>query len=240
MKKHKPETVQPDPIQHIHTHTASRAGELWAKATIALAGIIGLWQGGVYLMTLIGFRRPGQALAVLIVGGGGLLLVSFLADRWLRSFFSFKLEMEREKTQQVRSRQLLQRSSVEGTGQLGDAKRLAALIIAIMMDAYDYYTQHGRFRGTERPWSRRNASQHTLYSCGDTEPAGDKLAVQAKAILTKYQVITLVRGKDEQINVKHFPNMRAVEQLVTAVPQLNPPLAQPQLESQAGNWSVIE
>lgn len=215
----------------IHNHTPSAFGAVFSKVLAAIAGLVFLWLAGIFLFSKLGFRHPDTALARTILFGLGILLLaasaSFIADRFLSRWFEFQKEMRDKETEQLRYRQVLLQSAVADTRPIGNDKtRLNSLILQIMEEAYTYLAknENGRIRGTWRPWSRRNAGAMVLLALNEREPVGETMAVQAKQFLVRHEAVI-----DEQVNLKRFPDLAAVQKLLYApiLLPINDPSAPP-------------
>lgn len=210
----------------IHNHAPSAFGAVFSKVLAAIAGLVFLWFAGIFLFAKLGVRHPDTALARTILFGLGILLLiattAFIADRFLSRWYAFKKDMREKDIQHARYRQMLLQSAVADTRPAGnDRTRLNALILKIMEESYNYLAKNGRFRGAWRPWSRRNAGGMILIALGETEPAGEALAVKAKQFLVRHEVVI-----DEQVNLQRFPDLAAVQKLLYA-PALLPVSAGP-------------
>lgn len=237
-RRHKNETEQRPPhIAHTHVHEASQAAPIFARAIIAFVAVLLTWPVGVFLLDRAGVHRPDQALAQIILWGLGLSFTAWLATHWLESIFDRWFEhreiMADKLTEQLHHKQLMLRSAVMDTRTMGDEARLSALILAIMLQAYEYLAKNKTtyFRGQSRPWSRRQAGLQVLASLNEREPVGEAMAQKAKAWLEAREIII-----DEQVNLDRYPNLASIQRLLH-VPTV---IRTDYLPTPAAEWSNIE
>ena len=207
----KQEKAQSPPPAIIHRHEPSPFAEMMARVVGGLVAIVTLWLGGEFLLTKVGIRDPDRILAEVVLwllGGGPVLVLTawglnHLLDRWL----SHREQMADKLTEQLRYRQLMQHSAVVGARRSGTDARLAALVIAIMMNAFDHHARRGQFRGQWRPWSRRAAAEIVL--AGESAPVGEAMARKARAFLERHQVVV-----DGQLNLDRYPDLASIQRLL--------------------------
>jgi hypothetical protein len=239
-KHHKNETEQTPPrITHVH-HEASQAAPIVARSIIIFAAVLLTWPAGVFLLDRAGVYRPDEVLAQIILWGLGLSFAAWLATHWLENFFDRWCEhreiMADKLTDQLHHKQLMLRSAVMDTRSMGEEARLSALVLAIMLEAYDHLARSKTryFRGQSRPWSRRQAGAQVLASLGEREPVGEAMAQKAKAWLEEREVII-----DEQVNLDRYPNLASIQRLLH-VPTIIRTDYLPTPAQKTVEWSNIE
>ena len=178
---------------------------------------IAIWLGAEFVLAKAGFRHPDTLLATTVLwllGGGEVLaLITRGLNRLLDRWFTHRETMADKFTEQLRYRQLTQQSVVADSRRSGEDARLAALVTAIMMTAFEHNARHGKFRGQWRPWSRRSAAEIIL--AGENAPVGEAMARRARAFLEKHRVVL-----DGQLNLDRYPDLASVQRLL-----YDPPLA---------------
>lgn len=193
-----------------HNHTTNWPGIIFAIVLSSIVTLPMLWWFLVYLFERLGSRQPEQQAALwvisipLLLAGGW--LIKWLVLAVLDSFFGYRLEMQKELTEQKRLELLARQSSVDSMRMNDEDRAFARLVIAIMSDAYEHGPKGAR---GEIRWSRRSAKaiaeQHNL---GLSERKCGEVATW----LLKYGVIT---DKDE-ISAR-YPDLGAVKVLINRV-----------------------
>lgn len=236
-KRAETSTQAPPGPTHIHNHTPGAAGEVWARVLAAVVLIVLAWFALVFLADQAGVYRPAEFVAQGLFWLGGLAAIAWLLnhmlgdhlDRW----YAHRETIEEQRTNQLRYRQLMINSAVVDSRRLGDDKRLAALIYQVMMDAYNQLPRNGKFRKTERPWSRRMAGAQKLISLGEDSPVGETFGARVRPALLRAGIVD---GETDQINLKHFPDIGSVQRVL-----YQPVLANPgQTGLERSNWTIIE
>lgn len=240
-RKHKSETEYPQSrVSHTHVHEASQTTPIFAKAIVVFAAIFLVWPVGIFLLDRAGARHPDQTLAQVLLWGLGGLFVMWLGSRWFDNvmdrWFDHQQTMANIETEQLHHKQLMLRSAVMDTRTVGEESRLSALVLAVMMEAYDYLAKNKTeyFRGQSRPWSRRQAGMQVLASLGEKEPVGEAMAQKAKTWLEEREVII-----DEQVNLDRYPNLASIQRLLH-VPTVIRTDYLPSPAQEAAEWSEIE
>lgn len=154
--------IQPGPTT-IHNHGTSWAGIIATGFVCAVVTLPVFWFVLVFLFDKMGASDPEAEAAFWIVLVPVLFLAGWLAKWLLLSFmdswFSFRLEVERENTERARVKLLAVQTTIEPGRMNEDDFNFARVILAVMMTAYGWQESSGRatFPGKWRPWSMRSA-----------------------------------------------------------------------------------
>lgn len=195
---------------HVHQYTPSPAMEIAVKfLAVLILGFLG-WHTGVFLLEQAGIRESGETLAWLIVAILFILPLNWLFNTYWLDWLSHKEKMEDKKTEQLRYKQIMAQSIVADSRQIGPRARLVNLVCLVIMAAYNHHTQSGQFRGTWRPWSRREIQKLTP---ADGLKPSEREATEVKDFLLKNNVIT-GRYPNEQLNTEQFPDIASVQRLL--------------------------
>ncbi len=215
MRKFKNDVDTPtagDGPTHIHNYTPSEATPIFARAVVGAVTLFVGWHILVFLFNQMGIFDPRRAVAQVIIWSIIITAFIFVASRWLdgtiANFYNHRQAMADKETERMRYQQIMLNSMAKDTRRLGDDQRLAALILSVMEDAYDQLARSGKdkFVGLARPWSRRNAGSIVLTSLGEVETVGDEFGRKARQFLQDQHIIVT-----DQINLKHFPDLGAVQ-----------------------------
>jgi hypothetical protein len=217
---------------HIHHHQATDTGPLIIKIAAAVLLIILSWPAGIFILEKAGSKSPDKTLAngiiIIVVLIIFILAINHALTDKLYQYLDFKKEMAEKDIERLRYMQLMQISAVTDSRQLNPQRqKLIKCCIAVMAQAYDYNATHKKpFTGPRRPWSRRQASIIII----DGQPAGT-VGELVRPFLEQNHVI-----RNNQINLKQFPNLASVQQLFYTPPIVN---SANQLPTNI-NWSAIE
>lgn len=224
---------------HIHHHTPGQAGSIVALAVLVILGLILLWPAGIFLLDKAGVRRPEEVWASILLWVPAAIGVYFLGRMLVIDIMDRRYEhkeiMADKHIELMRYQQMMTRSLVTDSRQLGEEKRFAALVLAVMIESYQYVARNGdTFRGSERPWSRRQAGGQVLYSLGESQPVGEGLGARVRSFLEEQRVIV-----DDQVNLADFPDLASVQRLLYNAPVV---VGTPKQLGQGGGseWSIIE
>jgi hypothetical protein len=153
--------VQPGPTV-IHNHAPNHLGDILGGTFAGLIILIAFWFALVFLFDKMGASDPEAEAAFWVVMipvlflGGWLLKWVLLAiiDNWR----GWDLEIERERSQQVRDKLLAIQTTIE-PGRMNESDfEFARVILAVMMTAYGWQESSSKttFPGKWRPWSMRS------------------------------------------------------------------------------------
>ncbi len=139
----------------------------------------------------------------------GSWLLKWLLLSFLDSWFSYRLEIEKEVTERKRVELLALQSQVD-PGRMTEADyQFAQVILATMNEAYGYLNKHQVFKGRGRPWSIKSVL-HTAKAM-EVSITQDK-AGEVVRWLRSNDVI--VGALDGQVNVGGYPNLGIVRSLL--------------------------
>lgn len=210
-----------DGLTHIHNYSPSEAAPILAKGVVAVIVLFVGWHAGVFLFDQMGAIDPRRAFAQMLVWGIIIMAFIYVASRWLggliADFYNHRQTMADKATEQLRYRQMLQASMVSDTRRLGDDQRLAALVLAIMEEAYHQLARdkQNKFTGLSRPWSRRAAGRIILASLGEVEPVGAEFGSKVRQFLQDQRIIV-----HDQIDLRRFPDIGSVQRALFTPPTI--------------------
>lgn len=229
--------IEPDQDREIKitNNEASKAAPILAIGVMVALGIFVGWHALVFVFAQTGlFRDPAQALARALVGLAigwiVLMAISYIVGDKIREFYRHRERLADLRIEEARIRQKLLNSAIIDTGIDGDGKRFAGLVLSVMIEVYDYLASNDEYRGTARPWSRRQAAQVILP--GESKPVGQTMAEKLRPWLEHHDIII-----DDQVNTLHYPDLNSVQRLLRK-PIL---LANPDLPDEGPTeWSIID
>lgn len=204
--------TQPKAPAHVHHHTPSQAAPIIAKAAVHFITGAVLWGVGLYFLSTLGVREPSRTLVQIVVWGGIGAIAIIVLERWISTFLDkwseTRIEIERERTAQLRIRQhTAQSASVDTRAKDEEQTLFYNLVIGVLLQAYDDYSQQGYYQGSARPWSRRAAAQYVPIGTGVA--VGEGLGGKVKPFLEQYEII-----RDNQLNIARFPDVASVQRLL--------------------------
>ena len=199
--------------QTVHQH-----GVNWlAVITGGILGIIiippVLWLFWVSLFASMGAKQPEREAAFWLVMVPFTLvsgwLVKWILLAFLDSWFSFRLEVEKEVTERKRVELLAIQSSVD-PGRMTEADyQFAQVILATMNESYGYLGKHQVFKGRGRPWSIKSVL-HTAKAM-DTPMTQDRAGEVVRWLRSNDVVVGALDG---QVNVGGYPDLGKVRELL--------------------------
>ena len=205
----------------VHYHNEPATLKISPSFIFGLPVLMALvWFGGVFLLKQADFANPEEAWATILIATP---VLAFLLYSW-NSFRAgnrkqrqeHEKEMKRLELETLRLQRSLQPAFLNGSKVDNDI-RLAELVMIIMQRAYHHLETHGRFRGQERPWSRRGAESVVLTSLEETQPVGEKMAQRAKEFLLEQEIVV-----NNQVNLARYPSLEAVQHLLSHSPAALP------------------
>lgn len=207
--------ILPSPPTHqtVHHH-----GVNWLA--VIVGGILGvvivppvLWLFWVFLFASMGAKQPEREasfwliLVPFVLVAGWLLKWILLA--FLDSWFSFRLEVEKEVTERKRVELLAIQSSVD-PGRMTEADYdFARVILATMNEAYGYLNKHQVFKGRGRPWSIKSVL-HTAKAM-NVSITQDKAGEVVRWLRSNDVVVGALDG---QVNASRYPDLGIVRALL--------------------------
>lgn len=206
-----------EPVGDTHIHQPSACAEVAIRYLAIAAAFPAAYFAGVYLFAQAGYQEPYQVMATIIIYGAGGLITLIILSRWsagaLDRYYAHRELMEQERTKQLQYQQLMARSSVAESRQMGERHtRLADLVYLTMLAAYDQLARTGRteFTGVARPWSE-NGVRRLIPANGQRPTATE--AGEVKQFLVDNEVIA-GEYPNEQLNLKRYPDIGSIQHLL--------------------------
>lgn len=206
--------LPPPTNQIVHHHSINWPGIIIAAAVCAIIFLPILWLFWVSLFAQLGRRQPEREAAFWAIS---LLLapVAALTIRWvllaiLDSWFSYRLEVQKEITERKRIELLAIQSSLD-PGRMTEADfQFAQVILAVMNEVYFYIEKHNApFKGRGRPWSVRSVLD-IAKAMGITITQD-----QAGQVVKWLRSNNVIIGElDGQVNVGQYPDLGTVRALL--------------------------
>lgn len=228
----------------IHHHQPNRAGTIFSLFTVAVASVILLYWGLVYLLATAGITNPQAQLAAGLLWLLGLGLLGWIGwligDRVLGQILQTRLELARLQLEaEERRLSIAQQIPPQTAARMTEEEtRKYQAVKMVMAQAYrGKIDDDGKLLGKIEPWSRRSVGRLRLLNEATSIGENTSLASFVKTYLLDKQILL----DDRTVNLARFPNLASVEaQLVTdfGPPILyNPPSPPPQL---AERWEPID
>jgi len=205
----------------VHYHNEPATLKISPSFIFGLPVLMALvWFGGVFLLKQADFAKPEETWAGILIATP---VLAFLLYSW-NSFqtsskkrkWEYEKEMKRLELETLRLQRSLQPTFLNGSKVDNDI-RLAELVMMVMQRAYQHLEINGKFRGQERPWSRRGAESVVLVGLGESEPVGEKMAQRAKEFLLAQEIVV-----DNQVNLARYPSLESVQHLLSHSPAALP------------------
>lgn len=197
----------------VHHHGTNWPGIIFAGLVSGILILPFFWFSLVYLFDQLGSPRPEREAAFWVISvpfafiAGWLLKWLLLA--FLDSFFSFRLEVEKEITERMRVELLSLQTSID-PGRMTEADyQFAQVILASMNEAYGYLSKNGVFKGRGRPWSIKSVT-HTAKAM-DVPLTQDKAGEVVRWLRSNDVVVGALDG---QVNLGRYPDLGKVRELL--------------------------
>ena len=205
----------PPSSQTIHHHGINWPGIILASIFSIILFIPILWLFWVNLFAYMGSRQPEREAAfwlilvpVVLVAGW---LLKWILLAFLDSFFSFRLEIEKEITERMRVELLSLQTSID-PGRMTEADyQFAQVILVTMNEAYGYLEKNKaeRFKGRGRPWSIKSV----LHTARAMElPVTQDKSEEVGRWLRSNDVV--VGALDGQVNMERYPDLGKIRALL--------------------------
>ncbi len=205
----------PLPPSTVHHHSTNWPGIILASVFSVILFIPILWLFWVNLFAYMGSKQPEREAAfwlilvpfVLVAGW----LLKWILLAFLDSWFSFRLEIEKEITERMRVELLSLQTSID-PGRMTEADyQFAQVILATMNEAYGYLNKNKVevFKGRGRPWSIKSVL-HTAKTMD--VPITQDQAGQVVKWLRSNDVV--VGALDGQVNTGRYPDLGRIRELL--------------------------